>query len=88
MDAVSYKQTGQQLYVSPTPGSAPDPAATHVYNLPGPVVVVHETLWSGTAVLTGPGLPAGGLSIDLGSAVLATARAYDVIEVRTPLVRG
>ena len=44
--------------------------------------------WTGSAVITGPGVPVGGITIDLGQAVLATARAYDVIEVRTPLTGG
>lgn len=79
---------GERRYSSPTPGSAAVPAAAHTFALPAPVVVVHETVWTGSAVLTGPGLPAGGVVVDLGQAVLSTARAYDVIEVRTPVVGG
>ena len=79
-------RTGETRHVTTHPGSADDPAATHVYAQPAPVVVVHETVWIGTATITGPGLPAGGIAVDLGQATLAAARAYEVIEVRTPLV--
>ena len=81
-------RTGDRAYISSIPGSADGPAAEHTYAQPEDVVVVHETLWTGSAVLTGPGLPPGGVVVDLGEAVLATARAYSVIEVRTPVVRG
>ena len=81
-------RTGERVHRSVLAGSADDPAASHTYATPGPVVVIHEITWTGTSVLTGPGLPAGGVTVDLGQAVLATARDYDVIEVRTPLVRG
>jgi hypothetical protein len=93
IDAVEFRwetggqsRTGQSLYTSPVPGSAEAPAAVHTYADPARAVVVHEIVWTGTAVLTGPGVPAGGITVDLGEAVLSTARAYDVIEVRTPLV--
>ncbi len=79
---------GESLYRSAIPGSPDVPAATHTYNQPAEVLVVHETLWAGSAVLTGPGLPIGGVTVDLGEAILATARDYDVIEVRTPVVPG
>ncbi len=81
-------RSGNRTYTTSQAGSADHPAASHTYALPGPVVVVHEIIWTGTSVLTGPGLPAGGITVDLGQAVLATARAYDVIEVRTPVVSG
>ena len=81
-------RTVQRVYASTDPGSAAAPAATHTYAQPAHVVVEHQIYWTGTSVLTGPGLPAGGITVDLGQAVLATARAYDVIEVRTPLVSG
>lgn len=87
-DTGGLSRDGVQLYVSATPGSADDPAADHIYAQPEDVVVIHEIVWTGTAVVTGPGLPAGGTTIDLGQAVLAIARDYDVIEVRTPLVGG
>jgi hypothetical protein len=75
-----------QAYSSLVAGSSDLPAATHTYAVPGEVEIVHEVVWIGASVLTGPGLPAGGISVDLGAAILATARDYDVIEVRTPLV--
>ena len=81
-------RNGEQVHHSARAGSPDDPAAEHTYATPGPVMVTHEITWTGTSVLTGPGLPAGGITVDLGQAVLATARDYDVIEVRTPLVRG
>ncbi len=81
-------RAGERVHRSGQAGTAEDPAATHTYARPGPVVITHEITWTGTSVLTGPGLPAGGITVDLGQAVLATARDYDVIEVRTPLVRG
>lgn len=79
---------GAQEHRTSVPGSADDPAASHTYALPGPVVVIHDIVWTGSSVVTGPGIPAGGISIDLGQAILSTARDYDVIEVRTPVVRG
>jgi hypothetical protein len=33
-------------------------------------------------------VPAGGITVDLGTATLVVARDYDVIEVRTPVVGG
>jgi hypothetical protein len=87
-DVGGESREGGQVYASPVPGSAEDPAAVHTYAIPADVTLVHEILWVGSAVLSGPGLPAGGVTIDLGQAFLTTARAYDVIEVRTPLVRG
>lgn len=87
-DAGGPSREGEQQYVSAAPGSAEDPAAEHLYASPGEVTVIHEILWTGTAVLTGGGLPAAGVTVDLGDAVLAIARLYDVIEVRTPLVGG
>ncbi len=79
---------GTERYASPDPGSAAAPAADHVYGQPAEAVVIHRIQWTGSAVLTGPGLPAGGIELDLGQAVLAVARAYDVIEVRTPVLGG
>jgi len=87
-DMGSDTRSGERIHRSGLAGSPEDPAATHTYAKPGPVVITHEITWTGTSVLTGPGLPAGGITVDLGQAVLATARDYDVIEVRTPLVRG
>jgi hypothetical protein len=74
--------------VSTTPGSAAEPAGTHVYTAPGVKPITHTVVWTGSAVITGPGLPGGGVTIDLGSAPLIVARDYDVIEVRTPVVGG
>jgi hypothetical protein len=74
------------VYSSPIPGSAEEPAASHTYALPGEYQILHQVIWTGTSLVTGPGLPAGGLVIDLGTAALATARDYTVIEVRTPLL--
>ncbi len=79
---------GVAIHRSTVPGSADAPAATHLYAEPEEVTVIHEITWTGTSVVTGPGLPPGGLVVDLGTAVLATARDYQVIEVRTPLVRN
>ena len=79
---------GEHVYQSTSPGSADAPAADHTYALSASMTVVHEVDWSGTATLFGPGIPAGGVTFDLGTATVATAREYEVIEVRTPLVRG
>lgn len=87
-DAGGESRDGVQRYESPTPGSADAPAAAHTYAVPSEVIVIHEIVWAGSAVISGPGIPAGGIAIDLGQALLAIARDYDVIEVRTPLVRG
>lgn len=81
-------RTGQYVYRSTTPGSADTPAASHTYAQPGPAPITHQVVWAGTSVVTGPGLPAGGVTVDLGTATLAVARDYDVIEVRAPVVRG
>lgn len=81
-------RTGTTAHTATAPGSADAPAAGHTYAEPVQTTIVHETTWTGTSVVTGPGIPAGGVTIDLGSAVLATARDYDVIEVRTPLIGG
>jgi len=85
-DTGAESRDGNQSYASAAPGSAESPAATHLYALPANVVIVHEILWTGTSVVTGPGVPGSGVPIDLGQAVVSIARAYDVIEVRTPLV--
>ncbi|MEM7337679.1 MAG: hypothetical protein AAF467_03460 [Actinomycetota bacterium] len=86
-DTGAESRDGGQLYVSAAPGSADAPAAEHTYALPDDVVIVHEITWSGSATIGGPGLPPGGIGVDLGVATLSTARAYDVIEIRAPLVR-
>ncbi|MEM8926072.1 MAG: hypothetical protein AAGD35_21410 [Actinomycetota bacterium] len=77
---------GRTAHISPNAGSPDAPAATHTYAVPEEVTVVHEITWTGSSVITGAGLPAGGVVVDLGTAVVATARDYEVIEVRTPLV--
>ena len=87
-DTGGESRTGIQEYDSPVHGSAEDPAVIHTYALPGEVVVYQDTVWTGTSVVTGPGLPVAGVVVDLGEVVLQTARDYDVIEIRTPLVRG
>ena len=79
---------GRTDHHADAPGSADAPAATHTYATPATVTVVHEITWVGTSTVTGPGIPPGGVTVGLGTAVLATARDYDVIEVRTPLVGG
>ncbi|MEL7207615.1 MAG: hypothetical protein AAGK32_05195 [Actinomycetota bacterium] len=81
-------RSGTTDHVATAPGSPDAPAAAHTYAEPAETTIVHEIVWTGTSVVTGPGIPAGGVTIDLGSAVLATARDYDVIEVRTPLIGG
>lgn len=75
---------GVQVYASPIP----DPGEVHVYAQPVEAVVIHRIVWTGEAVITGPGLPAGGIVLDLGEALLSVGRAYDVIEVRTPVISG
>lgn len=81
-------RTGVTAHVSTAPGSATAPAALHIYAEPAETLIVHEILWTGSSVITGAGVPGGGITIDLGEATLATARDYDVIEVRTPLTGG
>jgi len=80
-------RNGRQLRSSGVAGSRERPAASHTYALPGTMDIHHQIQWSGRAVLTGPGLPSGGVGMDLGTATLSVARDYDVIEVRAPVVR-
>ena len=81
-------RAGVTTHVATAPGSATAPAAMHVYAEPAETFIIHEVLWSGSSVVTGPGVPGGGITVDLGEATLSTARDYDVIEVRTPLTGG
>ena len=78
---------GRSIQQSNHPGSADNPAATHTYASASDVRIIHEVVWVGTAVMGGPGIP-GSVIVDLGEAKLFTARDYEVIQVRTPVVRG
>ena len=78
---------GSTTQYSTAAGSPDSPAATHTYTAASNVRIIHEVTWVGNATMGGPGIP-GAVDIDLGQAVLATARDYEVIQVRTPLVPG
>jgi hypothetical protein len=67
------------------PGAAGDPAFAHTYETTGTYRLGVATLWTATAVMSGPGLTAP-LTIDLGTAVVTNARDYPVVEIRSRLL--
>jgi hypothetical protein len=79
---------GERIVVASTPGSADDPAGSHIFAEPAEAVVSHAVYWTGTYTITGPGFPPGGLTYDLGVAAIVVSRDYQVIEIRTPVVPG
>ena len=66
-------------------GGPGDPAFAHTYEATGTYRLGVATLWSATAVMTGPGLAAP-LTIDLGTAVVTNARDYLVTQIRSRLL--
>jgi hypothetical protein len=66
-------------------GAAGDPASAHTYETTGTYRLGVATLWTATAVMTGPGL-ATPLTIDLGTAVVTNALDYPVVEIRSRLL--
>jgi hypothetical protein len=70
---------------SRTPGRAGDPAFAHTYEQTGTYRLGVATLWTATAVMTGPGLDAP-LTINLGTAVVTNARDYAVVQIRSRLL--
>ncbi|HEY5013652.1 MAG TPA: hypothetical protein VIK61_13245, partial [Acidimicrobiia bacterium] len=66
-------------------GSVDHPAFTHTYETAGTYRLGVATLWSASAVLTGPGLAAP-LAFELGTAVVTNGRDYAVVSVRTHLL--
>jgi hypothetical protein len=66
-------------------GAAGDPAFAHTYEATGTYRLGVATLWTATAVMTGPGLTTP-LTIDLGTAVVTNARDYPVVEIRSRLL--
>jgi hypothetical protein len=61
------------------------PALTHTYEQAGTFRLGVATLWSASAVLTGPGLDAP-FAFDLGTAVVTNGRDYPVVSVTTHLL--
>jgi hypothetical protein len=66
-------------------GSVDHPAFTHTYETARTFRLGVATLWSASAVLTGPGLVAP-LTIELGTAVVTNGRDYPVVSVNTRLL--
>lgn len=66
-------------------GAPGDPAFAHTYETTGTYRLGVATLWTATAVMTGPGLSAP-LTIDLGTAVVTNGRDYPVTEIRSRLL--
>ena len=66
-------------------GSVGHPAFTHTYETAGTFRLGVATLWSASAVLSGPGL-ATPLTIALGTAVVTNGRDYPVVSVTTHLL--
>jgi hypothetical protein len=66
-------------------GSAQAPALARTYETRGTYRLGVATLWSATAVMTGPGLAAP-LAIDLGTAFVTNARDYPVVSIRSVLL--
>ena len=70
---------------SATAGRAGDPAFAHVYEHTGIYRLGVATLWTATAVMTGPGLAAP-VRINLGTAVVTNALDYPVAQIRSRLL--
>jgi hypothetical protein len=70
---------------SDSAGAPGDPAFAHTYETTGTFRLGVATLWTATAVMTGPGLAAP-LTIDLGTAVVTNGRDYPVVEIRSRLL--
>jgi len=68
-----------------SPGTPEDPAFTHTYEQTGTYRLGVATMWSASAVLTGPGL-ATPLVINLGTALVTNGRDYPVVEIRSRLL--
>ncbi len=66
-------------------GRRGDPAFAHTYEETGTFRLGVATLWTASAVMTGPGL-ATPLTIDLGTAVVTNGRDYRVVSVRSRLL--
>ena len=68
-------------------GQPPTNASTghYTFETKGTHTVAVSAIWHGTAVLTGPGLPAAIPAIDLGTAAITTTRTYPVTEIRSVL---
>jgi hypothetical protein len=66
-------------------GAPGDPASAHTYETTGIYRLGVATLWTATAVMTGPGLTTP-LTIDLGTAVVTNARDYPVVQIRSRLL--
>ncbi len=69
---------------STSPGSPDRPAARYLFETKGRYTITVETVWAGSYTWTGPGQQG---SDNLGEVPLSSSRDYDVIEVRSVLVK-
>jgi hypothetical protein len=68
------------------PGTETEPAARHTYETKRTYDLHVETVWQADAVMDGPDLTAP-VRVDLNQAVVRSTRSYQVVEVRSILVR-
>jgi hypothetical protein len=66
-------------------GGPGEPASEHTYETTGTYRLGVATVWTATAVMTGPGLAAP-LAIDLGTAIVTNGRDYPVVQIRSRLL--
>jgi hypothetical protein len=60
----------------------------YTFETKGNHTIAVSAIWRGTAALTGPGLPGGGLpAVDLGRATITSTLVYPVNEIRSVLQR-
>jgi len=57
----------------------------YTFETRGDHTVAVSAIWSGTATLAGPGLPAALPAVDLGTAAITSTRTYPVNEIRSVL---
>ncbi|MDP8931279.1 MAG: hypothetical protein M3O70_22590 [Actinomycetota bacterium] len=69
---------------STTPGSPERPAARYLFDTKGRYTLTAETVWAGSYTWTAPGQQGSG---SLGEVPLSASRDYEVIEVRSVLVK-
>jgi hypothetical protein len=76
---------GAAALTTTVPGSGTAPAVTYLYDVKGTYQLAVASLWDADVTMTGPGFAAP-LPVAIGTAVVTTARAYPVVEVRSVLL--
>ena len=79
---------GNTTYSATSGGTQDDPAVTHTFAEAEDATIAHTVVWVGQYTITHPLYFPDGVTVDLGSAAITATLDYDVIEVRTPVVRG